>query len=182
MICVIYLLSSVLYPIFPHTLTHPPTLHICRDYEAAAFCCEEILMVDQMHAGNHTRLADVYYTLGSTGSADNSTDSSASASKALAAFGNGGGALQTGSGELTSMDYLLLARKHYTIGLDRQGPAVNLQGVYGLLAAAKAIDSRLGAAAGADKPATAAAHATTVSRELLKFAQEHVVKLGLPLL
>ena len=133
-------------------------------------------MLDHMHSSNHTRLADVYYTLGNI--TDN-RDSPATASKELAAFGSGG-ALHSGNGELTSMDYLLLARKHYTLGLDRQGPAVNLQGVYGLLAAAKAIESRLVAGTGVVPPA--ASHAVEVNLALLKFAQEHVTKLGLPLL
>jgi len=145
------------------------------DYMAAAFCCEEILMQDQMHSGNHSRLADVYYTLGSSGG----TDPAVSASKELlpAVHGAGagaGGALVTGSGDLSTMDYLLLARKHYTFALDRQGPAINPHGVYGLLAAAKAIDARL--------EARDTSHAAAVNKELLKFAQEHLVKLGLPML
>jgi len=145
----------------------------CGDYPSAAFCCEEILMQDQMHSGNHSRLADVYYTLGSSGTTNPSGAAApVSASKELATVH--GSALTTGSGDISHMEYLLLARKHYTLALDRQGPAINPHGVYGLLAASKAIAARSEAE---DK-----SHAAAVNKELLKFAQEHLGKLGLPML
>jgi tetratricopeptide (TPR) repeat protein len=121
------------------------------EYEAAAHCCEEIVMIDAGLAANHCRLADVYYTLGSASNASSSksasTSASLSASTSAASTSSaatsgpsvGVGALVTGSGDIKELEYLLLARKHYTLALERQGADVNRHGVYGLFAAARAI-------------------------------------------
>lgn len=173
------------------------------DYEAAAYCCEEMVMIDQGLAANHSRLADVYYTLGSGGS--NSTSSiAASSAKIISAGGSSSSssssasstdttlttrsslaqaalpcnALLTGAGNITDMEYLLLARKHYTLSLDRQAANVNPHGVYGLLAASRAIDAKInskdkeqGQGDTTTAASASASHAASVNRELLLYAR-----------
>ena len=93
----------------------------CGDYESASYCCEEIVMIDGSIASNHNRLADVYYTLGSSSSSSsNSSQDDIGTTSGDDSISNGNwagpnSALQKGNGNLNNLDYLLLSRKHYTL-------------------------------------------------------------------
>ena len=137
------------------------------DYEASAYCCEEIVMLDPSIASNHHRLADVYYTLGSSSSSGSDSNAKEKESLRDGQWAGSDNAISRGTGNFTQMDYLLLARKHYTLGLERQGPEVNTHGLYGLSASAKLIKEKLD---GIDEKS----HAAALNSELYAFAQREL--------
>tara|TARA_B110000090_G_C13276621_1_gene406357 strand:- start:340 stop:840 length:501 start_codon:yes stop_codon:yes gene_type:complete len=130
------------------------------EYDKAAHCCEELVLVDPNAANNHNRLADCYYSLGCSKGSSGKT-------------GAGGNA---GVGGLDA-ENLLLARQHYAMSLEREDASQNLHAVYGLAAAAKAIfdcseanSSSSSSSGGGGGKSTA--HAAAVNRELLAFSVE----------
>eukprot|EP00640_Fibrocapsa_japonica_P003103 CAMPEP_0113935588 /NCGR_PEP_ID=MMETSP1339-20121228/2720_1 /TAXON_ID=94617 /ORGANISM="Fibrocapsa japonica" /LENGTH=324 /DNA_ID=CAMNT_0000937799 /DNA_START=18 /DNA_END=992 /DNA_ORIENTATION=- /assembly_acc=CAM_ASM_000762 len=74
------------------------------NYEAAAFCYEELVLTQPSNCLFHLRLAELYYTLGSVGSAP-----------ALEGVSGGGG-----GGSSAQVQQLVLARKHFSRALELQ--------------------------------------------------------------
>ncbi len=123
------------------------------EYDKAAHCCEELVLIDPNAAMNHNRLADAYYSLGCS------------------------------KGTALDADSLKLARQHYTHSLEREGPVHNLHALYGLAAAAQALQevdlhtaAKTTSSSGAGKEAKVnekgSAHDRAVNKELLLYAKE----------
>jgi tetratricopeptide (TPR) repeat protein len=93
-----------------------------RNYAQAAFCLEEVILIDPTRSHYHNKLADIYYTLG--------TPSDASTHQADA------------------KKHLLLARKHYSVSLTMQNASINRKAVYGVKYASLALEPILKAVKG----------------------------------
>ena len=116
-----------------------------RNFTQAAFCLEEIILIDPAKSHYHNKLADIYYTLG--------TPSKPSAS----------------AHQADVKKHLLLARKHYSLSLTLQNSKINRKAVYGVKYASAALKPILIASTSKDDETE-----TEVNNKMLEWAEEQI--------
>ena len=124
-----------------------------RNFTQAAFCLEEIILIDPTKSHYHNKLADIYYTLGTPSKSSTSSSHQADVRK-----------------------HLLLARKHYSLSLTLQNSKINRKAVYGVKYASVALNPILIASASKDDETE-----IQVNNKMLEWAEEQIKEESLSL-